>query len=91
MVTAVVLIKARRGRVQAAAEALADLPGIAEVYSVGGAYDLVAMIRVASNEDLAALVTGPLSSVDGLERTETLLAFKTYSRHDLERMFSIGD
>ena len=91
MVTAIVLIRAERGRIQSAAAALAELPGISEVYSVGGDYDLVAIIRVAANEDLAALVTGPLSAVRGIERTQTMLAFKAYSRHDLDRMFSIGE
>lgn len=91
MVTAIVLMKVERQRVNDVAAALADLPGISEVYSVGGRYDLVAIIRVPSNEAMADMVTHDLLNVDGIVKTETLLAFKAHSRHDLERMFAIGD
>ena len=90
MVNAVVLLNVAYGRVAQAAERLAELPGISEVYSVGGRYDLVAIIRVASNEALADLVTRDLLTIDGITHSETLIAFRTYSRHDLERMFAIG-
>ncbi|MFP5505885.1 MAG: Lrp/AsnC family transcriptional regulator [Gammaproteobacteria bacterium] len=91
MVTAIVLMKVERLKVNDVASAVAELPGISEVYSVGGRYDLVAVIRVPSNEALADLVTHELLKIDGIRDTETLLAFKAHSRHDLERMFSIGD
>lgn len=91
MVTAIVLMKVERRKVNDVALAVAELPGISEVYSVGGRYDLVAVIRVANNEALADLVTHDLLKIDGIRDTETLLAFKAHSRHDLERMFSIGD
>lgn len=90
MVTAIVLMKVERQRVNDVAADLADLPGISEVYSVGGRYDLVAIIRVPSNEAMADMVTHDLLKVDGIVKTETLLAFKAHSRHDLERMFAIG-
>lgn len=90
MVTAIVLIKVQRQRVNEVAAELADLPGISEVYSVGGRYDLVAIVRVPSNEAMADMVTHDLLKVEGIVDTETLLAFKAHSRHDLERMFSIG-
>jgi DNA-binding Lrp family transcriptional regulator len=90
MVTAVVLMSAEHGRVQGIAEQLAALQGISEVYSVGGQYDLVALIRVKTNEDLADLVTRQMALVGGIRSTETLIAFRTYSRHDLEAMFSVG-
>jgi DNA-binding Lrp family transcriptional regulator len=90
MVTAIVLMNVERQKVNDVAQALADLPGISEVYSVGGRYDLVAIIRVPSNEAMADMVTHDLVKVDGIVNTETLLAFKAHSRHDLERMFSIG-
>jgi DNA-binding Lrp family transcriptional regulator len=90
MGTAVVLMSAEHGRVQGIAEQLAALQGISEVYSVGGQYDLVALIRVKTNEDLADLVTRQMALVGGIRSTETLIAFRTYSRHDLEAMFSVG-
>lgn len=91
MVTAIVLMKVERLKVDDVASAVAELSGISEVYSVGGRYDLVAVIRVPTNEAMADLVTHALLKIDGIRDTETLLAFKAYSRHDLERMFSIGD
>lgn len=91
MVTAVVLINAQRGRVNAVAEQLAETKGISEVYSVGGRYDLVAIIRVADNEAMAQLVTTHLANLSGIAHTETLLAFQSFSRHDLDAMFSIGN
>lgn len=90
MVTALVLLNVAHGRIPDVAERLADMPGISEVYSVGGRYDLVAIIRVASNDALADLVTRDLLTVDGITHSETLIAFRAYSRHDLDRMFAIG-
>jgi DNA-binding Lrp family transcriptional regulator len=90
MVTAVLLMKVERGRVNEVAEALADVPGITEVYSVAGRYDLVAVIRVRETEEMAELVTGRLAAVPGICDTETLTAFRAYSRHDLEAAFSLG-
>jgi DNA-binding Lrp family transcriptional regulator len=87
---AFVLIRTARGRVTEVAEALADLRGVSEVYSVTGRFDLVAVLRVRTADDMADLVTGPLAHVEGVERTETLTAFRAYSRHDLEAAFSLG-
>ena len=90
MVTAFVLINARREMIPETAEALTEMDGVAEVYSVAGQFDLIAVIRVKTNEQLAALVTEHMLRLKGIERTLTLIAFKTYSKFDLERMFSIG-
>jgi DNA-binding Lrp family transcriptional regulator len=90
MVTAVVLMNVERTKVNEIAGRLAETPGITEVYSVGGRYDLVAIIRVKENEALADLVTNHMRKIDGITQTETMLAFKAHSRHDLEKMFSIG-
>lgn len=90
MVTAIVLLNAARGRINEIASALAEMEGVTEVYSVGGCYDLVAIIRVHANEELADLVTAHMQNLEGIESTETLIAFRAYSRHDLESMFSIG-
>lgn len=90
MVTAIILMNVKRDRVNEVAETLADLDGIAEVYSVGGRFDLVAIIRVRANEQLAALVTDSIRRHEDIVSTETLIAFRAYSRHDLEQMFSIG-
>jgi len=90
MVTAIVLIQTRHGCTKDVAEALAAFPEISEVYSVGGSYDVVALVRVKQNEDIADMVTERMVKVEGIERTETMIAFKTYSRHDLENVFSLG-
>lgn len=90
MVNAIVLLGVERNRVNAVAEKLAGMQGITEVYSVAGRYDLVAIIRAKTNEDLAELVTGQMLKVEGIKSSETLISFRVYSRHDLESMFSIG-
>lgn len=89
MVTAIVLINVERNKVNDLAEQLADMRGISEVYSVSGHYDLIAMVRVEDNDALAELVTNRLLKLEGITHTDTLLAFKAYSRHDLEAMFSV--
>jgi DNA-binding Lrp family transcriptional regulator len=90
MITALVLLRVERDKVSAVAEKLAEVEGITEVYSVAGRYDLVAVIRVKENERLAELVTNHIRMVEGIERSETLIAFRVYSRYDLEMAFSIG-
>jgi DNA-binding Lrp family transcriptional regulator len=90
MVTAFVMINSRRDMVNETAQELVDLDGVSEVYSVAGPYDLVAVIRVKDNDALADLVTGSMLKLEGIEKTTTLIAFRTYSEYDLERMFSIG-
>ncbi len=90
MITAFVLIRAERGQVSDLAQSLADLPGVAEVYSVSGPHDLVAIARVAAPDDLSVLVTERLAVLRGIVSTETLLAFRAYSRHDLDSLFDVG-
>nr|WP_321468445.1 Lrp/AsnC ligand binding domain-containing protein [uncultured Desulfobulbus sp.] len=90
MVTSIILINAERHAINQIAEKLQEMQGISEVYSVSGNYDLVAIARVKSNDDLAGLVTRNMLNIDGILKTETMLAFKAYSRHDLEAMFAVG-
>ena len=90
MVTSIILMNVERALVNDIAELLAGRDEITEVYSVSGTYDLVAIVRVAHNDDLATLVTEDLTKIDGIVHTETMLAFRAYSRHDLEEMFAIG-
>jgi DNA-binding Lrp family transcriptional regulator len=90
MVTALVLLTVARNKVNMVAEALADMDGISEVYSVAGRYDLAVIIRVKDNEQMAELVTNHMLKVEGIITSETLIAFRVHSRHDLESMFSIG-
>jgi DNA-binding Lrp family transcriptional regulator len=90
MVTAIVLLTVARGRVSEVAEQLAAQEGISEVYSVAGRFDLVAMVRVKANEDLADVVTKKLQRVEGIQSTETLIAFRAYSKLDLDGVFSLG-
>ena len=90
MITAIVLIQTSLGGVEAAAQALLEVPEVAEVYSVAGEYDLVALVRVRDYERMALVVPGALGRVPGLQRTMTMMAFQAFSRHDLERMWSVG-
>ncbi|HOE64314.1 MAG TPA: Lrp/AsnC family transcriptional regulator [Candidatus Sumerlaeota bacterium] len=90
MVTAIVLINAERDSVREVAESLHQLKGVAEVYSVAGQYDLVAILRAKDNEEIADIVTSQLLKLEGIQKTETLIAFGTYSRYDLDHLFSIG-
>jgi DNA-binding Lrp family transcriptional regulator len=90
MVTALVLLTVARDKVNVVAETLADMEGITEVYSVAGRYDLAVIIRVKDNDQLAELVTNHMLKVEGILTSETLVAFRVHSRHDLESMFSIG-
>lgn len=90
MVTAIVLIQAERTRIEEVAETLLELDEVKEVYSVAGEYDLVAIVRVREYEQMAQVVPGALGRIPGLQRTRTLMAFQAYSRHDLERLWSVG-
>jgi DNA-binding Lrp family transcriptional regulator len=90
MVTAIVLLNVARDKIHSIAESIADLDGVSEVYSVAGRHDLAVIVRVKDNERLADVVTKDIRKIEGIESSETLIAFRVYSRHDLERMFSIG-
>jgi len=90
MVNAISLLEIKRDMINSVAEKLSALEGVTEVYSVSGRYDVVVMIRVKDNESLAELVTGKMLKVEGIIKSETLIAFKVYSRYELESMFSIG-
>ncbi|MDT0452894.1 MULTISPECIES: Lrp/AsnC ligand binding domain-containing protein [Streptomyces] len=90
MITSIVLIKTDVDRIPEIAESIAAIEGVSEVYSVTGGADLIAMVRVARHDDLADLIPGRISKVPGVASTETHIAFRTYSQHDLEAAFAIG-
>jgi DNA-binding Lrp family transcriptional regulator len=90
MVTAIVLIKSDVARIPETAEAIAQITEVSEVYSVTGEFDLVAIVRVRNHEQLGDVIPGGLNRVPGVTHTETHIAFRTYSRHDLDAAFSIG-
>jgi DNA-binding Lrp family transcriptional regulator len=90
MVSAIVLLTVEREKINDVANEIVDIDGVTEVYSVAGRYDLAAIARVKNNDDLAVVVTEKIRKVEGITSSETLIAFRVYSRHDLERMFSIG-
>ncbi|MBI2755149.1 MAG: Lrp/AsnC ligand binding domain-containing protein [Chloroflexi bacterium] len=90
MITAIVLIRTERGGTRSVAEKLLEIDGVSEVYSVTGEYDLVALVRVRHYDQMAEVVPGKIQQVPGLERTQTMMAFQYFSRHDLERMWGIG-
>lgn len=90
MVTAFVMIKTDNARIPEIATELADLEGITSVYSVTGAWDLIAMVRVRQFDDLEDTISDRLSKVSGIDSTETMLAFRAYSKNDLEEGFALG-
>jgi DNA-binding Lrp family transcriptional regulator len=89
-VHAVVLIQCEIDEIPEAAQAIAAIEGVSEVYSVAGEFDLVAVVRVADHADLADVIPGGIAKVEGVARTETLIAFQVFSKHDLDRLFAIG-
>lgn len=90
MISAFVLIKARPDRIAALASELADVDGVAEVYSVAGDVDVVAVVRVHEHDQLADVVTRHIAALDGILETRSMVAYRAYSKHDLESMFSLG-
>lgn len=90
MTHAIVLIRAQRDALGSLGGELADIEGVAEAYSVTGDWDFVAILRLRSPDRLADLVTGRIAGLAGVERTQTMVAFEAFSRHDLEALFSIG-
>jgi DNA-binding Lrp family transcriptional regulator len=87
VITAVVLITAEKGALPTLGEALAAIPGVSEVYSVTGEFDFIAMVRAKAHDDLADIVTERIAQTKGVARTFTHVAFRAYSKHDLETLF----
>ena len=90
MISAIVLINAEVSRIPEVAAAIAEIDGVSEVYSVTGDVDLIAVVRVRRHEDFADVIADRFNKVDGVQGTQTHIAFRTYSRHDLEAAFSLG-
>ncbi|WP_224279505.1 Lrp/AsnC family transcriptional regulator [Nocardioides lacusdianchii] len=90
MITAIVFVKADVASIPEVAEAIATIDGVSEVYSVTGQIDLIALVRVKEHDAVAAVVADQLNKVPGVSSTETHIAFRAYSRHDLESAFAIG-
>ncbi len=91
MVTAIILIKTAQGRTPEVAQALLELSGITEAYSVAGPWDLVAIARVRHHDELADLVTAQVQKIGGIDETNTLIAFRAYSQRSLEALWDIGN
>jgi DNA-binding Lrp family transcriptional regulator len=87
---AIVLIQAERSSLATLGGEIADIEGVAEAYSVTGEWDFIAILRLREHEHLAQVVTGQISQMKGVVRTQTMVAFEVYSRHDLEALFSVG-
>ncbi len=90
MITAIVFVKADVARIPEVAEEIAAIEGVSEVYSVTGQIDLITLVRVSSHDEVATVVADRLNKVPGVASTETHIAFRAYSRHDLEAAFSLG-
>jgi DNA-binding Lrp family transcriptional regulator len=87
MITAIVLVTAEKGALPKLGEDLAAIPGVSEVYSVTGEFDFIAMVRARQHDDLAEIVTSRIAQTTGVARTQTHVAFRAYSKHDLESLF----
>jgi DNA-binding Lrp family transcriptional regulator len=90
VLTALLLIKSSREALTSLGPRLADVPGVSEVYTVTGEWDFVAIVRVREHDELAEVVTQRLTKLEGIERTQTMVAFQQFSAHDLEAMFGLG-
>jgi DNA-binding Lrp family transcriptional regulator len=90
VITAIVLIDCATDSIPEVAENLANLDGVSEVYSVAGHVDLIAIVRVREFDEIAEVIAGAISKVPGVINTETHIAFRAYSKHDLESAFAIG-
>jgi DNA-binding Lrp family transcriptional regulator len=90
VISAIVLINAEVDRIPEVAAAIAEIHGVSEVYSVTGDVDLIAMVRVRQHEEFADVIADQLNKVSGVLLTQTHIAFRTYSKHDLEAAFSLG-
>jgi DNA-binding Lrp family transcriptional regulator len=90
VITAIVMVSVEADKIPEVAQSIAELAGVSEVYSVAGDADLIAIVRVREFDDIAEVIAGRLSKVDGVLHTDTHIAFRAYSRHDLESTFSIG-
>lgn len=90
MITAIVFVKADVASIPEVATAIAALDGVSEVYSVTGQIDLIALVRVRQHDEIASVIADQINKVPGVTETETHIAFRTYSRHDLEAAFSLG-
>jgi len=90
VITSIVMVSCDTARIPEVAEAIADLSAVSEVYSTTGAVDLIAIVRVREFDEVAEAIAGQIAKVDGVEHTETHIAFRAYSRHDLEQAFAIG-
>jgi DNA-binding Lrp family transcriptional regulator len=91
VITAIVLISAERGALPKLGEDLAAISGVSEVYSVTGEFDFIAMVRARQHEDLADIVTTKIAQTKGVARTHTHVAFRAYSKHDLDSVFGMDD
>jgi DNA-binding Lrp family transcriptional regulator len=90
MITAIVMVSVEADRIPEVAEEITELDGVSEVYSVAGDVDLIAVVRVREFEQIADVIAGRMSKVEGVLHTDTHIAFRAYSRHDLDAAFSIG-
>jgi DNA-binding Lrp family transcriptional regulator len=90
VITAIVMVSVEADKIPEVAQAIADLEGVSEVYSVAGDVDLIAVVRVREFDQIAEVIAGQLSKVAGVLHTDTHIAFRAYSRHDLDATFSIG-
>ena len=90
MITAIVFVQCDVDQIPTVAESIVEIPEVSEVYSVTGGVDLIAMVRVHAHEELAEVITARLAKIPAIVHTETHIAFRAYSKHDLEAAFALG-
>lgn len=78
MTTAIILIEAERTALPTLGGSLAAVDGVEDVWSVGGEWDFVALVKVARSEGLSTVVTSQVGQLAGVVRTHTMVAFESF-------------
>jgi DNA-binding Lrp family transcriptional regulator len=84
MQTFFIFVSCARGQTYTVGRAiLAEVPGVKEVSSVSGKWDLLVQLIVHEANDVGQLINERLAAIDGIRKTKTLVAYYVYNRDDV--------